>query len=66
LLQADISPQKLSRRSAMAIREGSSGSLYQHRDGQVGAAERVRYSPFFAEIRQRYDNAVDTVPILTK
>ncbi len=65
LLQADILPQKLSRRNAMVILLGIVGRrLHQHRHLQIRQAQGVGNRPLFAEVRQRNDDAVDPVAIL--
>ena len=60
LLQIDILPQKLSRRNAMPILPGViRRRLDQHRNAQVREANRIGQAAFFAEVRQRDDDAVD-------
>ena len=38
--------------------------LYQHRHGKTHEAQRIGDSPFVAEIRKSYDNAVERVAML--
>ena len=60
LLQADILPQKLSRRNAMVILLGIVGrGLDQHRHAQVGQPQGVGNGALVAEVGQGHDDAVD-------
>ena len=64
LLQADILPQKLSRRSCDRHRPGSSGvACTSTGTSQVGQAQGVGDRPLLAEVRQRDDHAVDLVAV---
>ena len=64
LLQADILPQKLSRRYSMDIFGGGiRRGVHQHRHVQIGQAQRVGDGALVAEVRQRDDHAVDAVAV---
>ena len=64
LLQADIFPQKLSRRSAMAILEAVSGVACTNTGTfEAREAQRIGDGALVAEIRERDDYAVNAVAI---
>ena len=64
LLQADILPQKLSRRKAMVIFLGSSGVAWISTGTRRSASRKgIGNGPLFAEVRQGHDNAVDAIAI---
>ena len=66
LLQADILPQKLSRRKAIDIFESCRASPAPAPAPSGRVAHGIRDGPLIAEVRQRDDDAVDLVPVLAK
>ena len=60
LLQADILPQKLSRRKAIVMFAGAVGRrLDQHRNMESRKSQSIGDAAFFAKVGQCDDNSID-------